>query len=61
LDLSYVRIRQLCAEAVAAKDHAALHTVLSELQAAIKEHVHNARMTAAEEIHIAFKPISDAA
>jgi hypothetical protein len=53
------RIRELCHQALAANDDNALREVLPELRAAIKEHCHNERLKAAEEIPQVFRPIGE--
>jgi hypothetical protein len=50
------RIRQLCSEALAAQDDAALGNILPHLQAAITEHIHNFRLIAAQEVPRLFNP-----
>jgi len=54
------RIRQLCAEAIAAQDDVALEKALSKLRAAIQVHIYSVRVMAATEIPRACKP-NDAA
>jgi hypothetical protein len=44
------RIRELCIRVVAAQNDAALDQVLPQLQAAIKEYVHDSRIRAVEVI-----------
>jgi hypothetical protein len=55
------RIRQLCAEALAAQNDVAVEKVLPELQAALEEHMQNARTMAPTEIPRVFKRVKKAA
>jgi len=55
------RIRQLCAQAVAAQNEAALEKAVSELNALIRVHIYNVRVMAAAEIPRLLKPMRDAA
>ena len=56
------RTRELCAKAVAANDDVALKKMITELRAAISEHINNARRKAAEVIlMMAFKAVKRAA
>lgn len=55
------RIRQLCNEAVSAADSAALNEVLTELRAALAEHIRSMRMMAAEGVPRLFRSGHDSA
>jgi hypothetical protein len=49
------RIRELCAQVLAAPDSASLSHLLTELKAAMSEHIHNMRLMAAKEIPRLFR------
>ena len=55
------RVRELCAQAVAAKTEAELRVVLPQLQAAIRDHIRYLRAIAVEVIPEAFGRDSNAA
>jgi hypothetical protein len=55
------RIRELCARLVAADSDAALDEIILQLQAAIKEYVHETRIRAAEVTPRTFRSDKDAA
>jgi hypothetical protein len=55
------RVRELCAQAVAAKTEAELGVVLPQLQAAIRDHIRRLRAVAVEAIPEAFGRDSNAA
>jgi hypothetical protein len=55
------RVRELCAQAVAAKTETELLVVLPQLQAAIRDHIRYLRALAAEVIPEAFGRDSNAA
>jgi hypothetical protein len=55
------RVRELCIQVIAAQNEAALDQVLPQLQAAIKEFVHDTRIRAVEVIPRTFRSNQKAA